>query len=245
MTNPENALSTTPSQRNTKPLAVVFDMDDTLYSERQYVLSGYSAAVETLSDNLVDTNTHNLCVFLTKRFDAGLSSNAFDAMNEKYDLGLSKADISKLVETYRLHVPTDIKPYDGVHEILAKLDDAGLKLGLLSDGYLPAQRLKLKALGLERYFHSIVFTQNLGPDAWKPSHRGFELIAARLQVPHAQCVYVGDNLAKDFVAPNALGWRSIQIIHPGQVHAGRTPPPRGEPQKVAHGFAQLGEMLML
>ena len=48
--------------------------------------------------------------------------------------------------------------------------------------------------------------------------------------PHGACAYVADNPEKDFVAPNALGWRTIQYLRPGQIHAHKPPAPGGEPQ---------------
>ena len=56
------------------------------------------------------------------------------------------------------------------------------KLALLTDGYLPAQRLKVQALGIEKYFQAIVYTEELGREYWKPSTRGFENILKELVV---------------------------------------------------------------
>ena len=40
---------------------VVFDLDDTLYAERDYVLSGYGAVAEHLSDDPAGSYTYTLC----------------------------------------------------------------------------------------------------------------------------------------------------------------------------------------
>jgi putative hydrolase of the HAD superfamily len=37
------------------------------------------------------------------------------------------------------------------------------------------------------------------------------LIAKRFDVAHQECAYVADNPSKDFVAPNALGWLTVQV----------------------------------
>ena len=48
--------------------------------------------------------------------------------------------------------------------------------------------------------------------------RCFEEMAGRLGLQHSQLAYVADNPAKDFVAPNTLGWLTIRIRRPGTKH---------------------------
>jgi putative hydrolase of the HAD superfamily len=113
------------------------------------------------------------------------------------------------------------------------------KLGLLTDGFLPAQQLKLETLKLSNAFAAVVFTETLGRQFWKPSAAGYELIAERLGVSHAECAYVADNLSKDFVAPNALGWRTVLWRRPGQIHTHLAAPPGGQARQLAHDHREL------
>ncbi|MCJ7544550.1 MAG: HAD family hydrolase, partial [Phycisphaerae bacterium] len=138
--------------------------------------------------------------------------------------------IAELVEVYRNHAPA-ITPYSGIPELLGLLR-VRFRLALLTDGYLPAQQLKLDSLKLERFFDQVLFTELLGRESWKPSLAGFQAMARKLDVPAQACAYVADNPAKDFVAPNRLGWRSIQYLRPGQIHAAKPAPPDGAPQTV-------------
>src|SRR3546814_13944266 len=41
---------------------------------------------------------------------------------------------------------------------------------------------------------------------------------AEYGLPPSAFTYVGDNPAKDFTAPSAMGWRTVQITRPGGVH---------------------------
>lgn len=214
---------------------VVFDLDDTLYPEREYVRSGYRAVEAFLRARRgVELP---LADWLWGRFCSGRTSGAFDAMNEHFRLGLTREDLLDLVDEYRGHAPS-IQPYPDVPGLLDQLG-ARYRLGLLSDGYLPAQRLKLEALGLGSRFEAIVFTEEIGRDAWKPSPTGFERIREMLDVPHDACAYVSDNPAKDFLAPNALGWLTVQFHRPQQVHAHKPPPPGGAPKAAVETAEQL------
>ncbi len=220
--------------------SVVFDMDDTLYPERQYVRSGYAAVAEKLRRTFNRTEPFER--WLWDRFCRGQASGAFDELSQEFELDLSAAQIGDLVETYRNHTP-QIKPFPAIPSLLAKLHER-YRLGLLSDGFLPAQQLKLKAIGLERFFDAVVFTEELGREFWKPSPVGFEKIADLLASPRVACAYVADNPFKDFVAPNALGWRTVQYLHPGQVHSARPAPDGGRPQTVVRLPGELYQALL-
>ncbi|MHC4718683.1 MAG: HAD family hydrolase [Planctomycetota bacterium] len=216
--------------------AVVFDLDDTLYRERDYVRSGYRAVDRRLGGG------GRYARWMWRRFQAGRSRYTFDALGRRFGLGLSGSDVAGLVDVYRSHVPA-IRPCRGVVELLRALRRRRIKLGLLSDGSLPAQRLKLDALGLQGLFDAVLFTESIGRRAWKPSPIGFQRLRRRLSVPHERCAYVSDNPAKDFVAPNALGWLTIQWRRPGQIHATKAAPPGGRPRRVIRTGPELLRIL--
>lgn len=215
--------------------AVVFDMDDTLYAERDYVRSGYGAVGEHLRAALERTEPFEQ--WLWERFLAGQTEGAFNALSEQFDLALTDEQIAEAVAVYRTHRP-DIAPRPGVVELLTALRDS-CRLGLLSDGFLPAQQYKLEALGIGELFDAVVFTEELGRDCWKPSPAGFDAIRDKLAVPDTACTYIADNPAKDFVAPNALNWTTIQLRLPNQIHTTNPAPPDGEAQTVVSSLEEL------
>jgi len=228
--------------------AVVFDLDDTLYPERDYVRSGYRAAASYLRQMLGRGEAFE--DWLWCRFQAacagedflpGFSGGAFDALNVRFDLGLKPSQIAELVRVYREHRP-NIRPFGETPYLLGRLHEQ-VGLGLLSDGFLPAQRLKFEALGLTRFFDEVIFTEELGREAWKPSPAGFERIARLLGVPHDACAYVADNPAKDFLAANRLGWRTVQFLQLGQIHAHKPAPPGGEARFRVRAIDGLADVL--
>ncbi len=219
--------------------AVVFDLDDTLYPERAYAFSGFAAVARDLAKSPAAAN--RLRKWMEDRFRCGRRERVFDALNERFDLGLSARDIARLVRVYRNHKP-GVRPYPGVIGLLRELRRRGWRIGLLADGYLPAQRLKFAALGLADYFDAVVYNEAAGRAAWKPSTAGFERIARLLNVPHGQCVYVGDNPAKDFLPGNRLGWLTVQWVRRGQLYAANPAPRGGRARKTVH---TCGELLTL
>ena len=145
--------------------------------------------------------------------------------------------MAELITRYREHRP-DIQLASEVREMLEGLRGR-YKLGLLTDGYLPAQKLKVAALEIENCFDYIVYTEELGRAHWKPSSLGFERMVAALDCSHKHCVYVGDNPAKDFIAPNQLGWMTIQLrTSQGIYHDQAT----SEPASADRTFSDMVEM---
>ena len=215
--------------------AVVFDLDDTLYAERDYVRDGYRAAACHLRKALGRDEPFE--DWLWQRFQAGQAGGAFDALNEHFGLGLDAGAIAALVGAYRGHLP-DIRPWPGAVEVLSRLRRR-CRLGVLSDGFLPAQRLKLDALKIAPMLDAAVMTEEMGRQCWKPAPDGFVAIGAMLGVPGEACAYVADNPAKDFLAPNRLGWLSVQLLCPGQIHSANPAPNGGQPRIVIASLDEL------
>jgi len=114
---------------------------------------------------------------------------------------------------------------------------------LITDGFLPGQKLKVRALGIEKYFKCIVYTEELGREFWKPSPRGFETILEKLKEKAEMCVYVADNEKKDFIAPNKLGIRTIQLIRPVRLHTKESPNSDGKAEFVIKKITELAGLL--
>ena len=219
--------------------AVVFDLDDTLYPERDYVRSGYRAVARHLDRKLGRREPFEQ--WLWDRFCRGQSDRAFDGLSEAFGLGLDADQIRQLVEVYREHRPR-IRPRRFVPDLLAHLRSLG-PVGLISDGFLPAQQHKLEALGLTESFDCVLFTESIGRQFWKPHPIAFERMAERLGCRHADCLYVGDNPAKDFDAPNRLGWRTVQLALSRMLHSDKPALPGGRAQIVARDARRLRRVL--
>lgn len=173
---------------------VIFDLDDTLYSEKEYVKSGY----KVVSDYLGGGYEEKLWQF----FETGRP--AIDELLKELGRENEKAEVLKV---YRSHKP-DIHLYPGVAEMIAELKEKGIKVGIITDGRPEGQRNKLEALGLE--IDDVIITDELGGIQFrKPCDIAFRILLTRWRINPADVVYVGDNPTKDFQAPQQLGMRCI------------------------------------
>jgi putative hydrolase of the HAD superfamily len=199
---------------------VVFDLDDTLFPERQYVQSGFKAVSNFLREQgLVEQDVFPA---MWGKFLTGERSAIFNQVLEENEIGPQKDLIKTLVTVYRTHHP-EITLYPDARAALNYF--YGRKpLALLSDGYMQTQSAKIAALKIKHFFRSIVLTDQLGRDFWKPSPVGFKHIMQTLGGEPAGYVYIGDNPIKDFAAPRRLGWKSVYVKRPQGVYAGEIAP---------------------
>lgn len=185
--------------------AILFDLDDTLYPEWDYVLSGFGAVARWAQTRL-SVPSQQIYDELTHLYKAGVRGNTFDRWLEERDL-LAEGVVADMVNTYREHTPK-IKPFPSVPSLLVRLKRR-YKLGLISDGYWEVQQRKLDALGIASFFDAVVFSDTLGRHAWKPSVEPFQKIVKDLAIQATRAVYVADNPLKDFLGARKTGMRTI------------------------------------
>lgn len=188
---------------------VLFDLDDTLYPEKAYVKSGY-AAIERHYGKI-----DNMAEKLWSAFVKGEQAINHVLSNE----GLFTAEELKLcLDIYRFHQP-NIFLYPDALDLLNKLKARGVRLGLITDGRPEGQWAKIKALKIEPFFDKILITDELGGITYrKPNTVSFEKMQSHFNIPYSSMVYVGDNPAKDFIAPELLGMDSVYFKNPDSLY---------------------------
>jgi len=185
---------------------IVFDLDDTLYPEKDFVLSGFQAVDEWLLNERQLTGFNQIARQL---FNAERRGDIFDQallqMGRDPDYGL----VRKMIDVYRSHTPSISLPEE-TRLVLSELK-GDTSLAIITDGYLEVQRRKVAALNLSQYVDCIVYSDEEGHTAWKPSIRPYQRVTEYFQMNNVQFVYVGDNPTKDFISPNKLGWITIRV----------------------------------
>ena len=209
-----------------RELVVVFDLDDTLYAERDYRRSGARAVARTIR-RLFGPDVEPALVACAEDRDSDLLGEACRLA------GLPDRVKETLLWVYRLHEP-ELALDPSTRSTLDALRGLGAHLAVLTDGRAVTQRLKLAALGLQDL--PAYVSEEWGSE--KPDALRFLRVMS--DHPGRRCAYVGDNPDKDFVAPRALGWSTFQLRHrPHFVH--RPTPGRGAPADVELG--ELSELL--
>ena len=173
---------------------VIFDLDDTLYSEKEYVKSGFKAVSDFLGGEYEG--------ILWQFFESG--KPAIDELLKQIHLEEKKEDVLNI---YRNHYPS-IHMYEGVKELIGELKKQNIKIGIITDGRIEGQRNKIKSLGLK--VDDTIVTDELGGEQFrKPCDIAFRILSLRWKLHPSDIIYIGDNPIKDFQGPKQIGMRTL------------------------------------
>lgn len=180
-------------------VSIVFDLDDTLYNEFEFLKSAYREIAFRLdSKNWLELYAKMLSLYRSER-------NVFDFLSKEYQL--QKKD---LIKSYREHLP-DIQLFPNVLEFFERIKDKQGYIGIITDGRKETQSNKIKALGIEKYIDYTVISEEIGSE--KPSEKNFKAIEKHLKTN--TFMYIADNLKKDFLTPKLLGWKTLALVDNG------------------------------
>jgi putative hydrolase of the HAD superfamily len=186
---------------NEQHFAVIFDLDDTLYKEIDFLKSAFWEIAKMLSKNDSESLYMEMIALYKEKI------NVFKWLSEQY----TQLNINQLLINYRKHIP-QIDLYPGARAFLDKLKNSNIPMGLITDGRSLTQRNKLKSLNIEKYFKDIIISEEFGSE--KPTLANFVFFEEKYT--GYSFVYIGDNINKDFIAPNKLNWDTWCLIDNGQ-----------------------------
>lgn len=189
---------------NHSDLEFVFDLDDTLYAERDYAHSALRYVGDRAAQlfEIPDASAKLLAIF------EGGSQDAIGTFWNEANLPISAKPA--VISEMQSHQPA-IRLRPDAKAVLDRLRDTERGFAIVTDGRSLTQRAKLAALGcLDAKFISI--SEEVG--FAKTDARRFEAFAALF--PSDCYCYVGDNPAKDFIAPNRLGWKTFRLTGDGR-----------------------------
>lgn len=190
----------------TSKFILVFDLDDTLYKEIDFLKSAYKEISSFLAKQ-IDTPSELIFSDMLEYYESGV--NVFEEVIKKYNI--KHIDINDLILIYRHHTP-EIYLKNATEKLLMRLKEDAFKVCLITDGRIIQQRSKIHALGLSDYFDDVVISEEFGSE--KPNMNNFKYFEDTYG-DYLNYIYIGDNTKKDFIAPNNLGWHTICLLDDG------------------------------
>lgn len=192
---------------------LIFDLDDTLYYEKTYVLEAFKNVCEYLSFKYKKDydEIYKRCIRILDEYGRG---KIFNILCNEYGF---EENIKGLVEIYRSTKP-NLKLYEESEEIFNFAKENNIKLGIITDGCSKVQWNKIKALKLEEKMDKIIVTDDYGNGYGKPHEKSYKEIIECFNLASYECVYIGDNPNKDFIGAKKLGMKTIRIIHENGEH---------------------------
>ena len=188
--------------------AVIFDLDDTLYDQRQWLDGAWRAVAARAEawDLDPDRLLHALRDVAAAGSDRGGIIDGALAQVGRADVPRWRRCSTRSAPTHRPASSRTPASRPRSPRLAARVP-----LGLVSDGDPGVQLAKLAALGLAPHFTTVVLSDESGG---RTASRTRSPSAARwptLGVDAADAVYIGDRPVKDVAGPAAVGMRAIRV----------------------------------
>jgi len=205
--------------------AIIFDLDSTLMDTHRYPLV---ASKWLLEHSHVDVDKHGDLYLrnLISRYFKGIEDivagapfrSAFDIVktamgNSLIDIGYVPDSIIVEQATQRfksLHVELST-PYPKVPELLAHLDERGIKLGVITNSFSGNAEIILRKFELQHHFKAIVDCGSV--QAYKPMPAPFKRTLSLLESGSSNTLYVGDEYYADMVGGKQVSLSTLWINH--------------------------------
>lgn len=193
--------------------AVLFDFDDTLQDRATAFLG---AAQEMLRRAFPTLSADEL----TQRAQQMLEENCggyvdyheyFQRLKARWDW---PAEADALWQEFQRRFPFYTAPFSDAERVLRELKRRGYRLGVITNGVMPQQNLKLDASALRPLLDVVLIGGEEG--VAKPSPEVFRRAAQRLCVSPEKCVYVGDYPPNDLVGAQRAGMVPLYLDMSGQ-----------------------------
>lgn len=231
------------------PQAVLLDLDDTILDDTGSVhrcwrdaCVTHRALLEAIDPDVLHETILRLGAWYwsdpdrhrTGRLDL-MSARSTIVQMALADSGKDLPEVAaRIAESYGAARDQAIRPFEEAIETVGWLRTSGCRLGLLTNGAGPAQRVKIDRYALAGLFDVVLIEGELGYG--KPDPRVYERALTELRVSPRCTWMVGDNLEWDIMTPQQLGIFGIRVDRPGR---GLPPTSAVRPNRVIQRLSEL------
>lgn len=197
--------------------AVLFDLDDTLTDRAESIgeyarrlCADFAAELETIAPESVQSFIHGVD-------NRGYAPRELVCANLRANLPWRTSaapDVSRLAAHWETAFPRSTIGRVGFAEVMAALRARGFLLGIVTNGGIAMQELKLERLGIRDLLSSWIVSKAVG--VAKPDAKIFYLATDELGCPPEHVYYVGDHPQNDILGAAAAGLEPIWLsgVHP-------------------------------
>lgn len=187
--------------------AVLFDLDDTLFEQQQWLDGAWRAVASAAGAATRPEELYDALVAVAA--EGSGRGRIIDRALER--VGAPSSLVPELVRVFRSFDAGRLEPYPGVRDAVLRLRGV-VRTGLVTDGDPPGQRAKVRAAGLDGLFDVVVISDELGRDRRKPNPAPFRRALNELKVDVDAVVHVGDHPVKDIRGAAAVGMRAVRVL---------------------------------
>lgn len=187
--------------------AILFDLDDTLVPQKQWLDGAWNAVANFAALNFgIDPVRFERQLLEECALGSGRGM-IFDRALQHLGIVIP---IEPLVDVFVSYQPSQLSCYAGVEDALSRLRRK-VPIGLVTDGNPKIQRSKITAAGLNDCFDVVVLSDLLGREHRKPDPAPFEAALRSLGCDGKDAVFVGDRPGTDIKGALRVGMRAIRV----------------------------------
>jgi len=184
----------------TKYKLVIFDLDDTLYPEREYLFSAYESIAKLVAER-TGSNERVYSDYLKNTFINGGRGNLLDSFIDAFNLS-NTVSIQELLHILRT-IHCELFLYRKAKVLLDYIQKEGVMAVIFTNGNLTQQRNKISCLKIRESYPAVAvyYAAEYEP---KPSPVGLNAILQYYNVDSKKVLVIGDS-ATDHDAAKAAG----------------------------------------
>lgn len=220
------------------PVAVTFDLDDTLYAQSSWLEGAWQdvaqAAQAAFDIPAEESFPRLMAVSAEGSARGGIIDSAFP--------DLDPDQLTVLVSAFHQYRASELEPYAGAVAVLRRLRSRGVSTALITDGAPAGQHNKIDALGIRSLFDVITVSDEYGRAYRKPHELPFVETARALDVSSERILHIGDRWDKDVKGATGAGYLGAVRVHTGEYR--HVPcPSGGDPFPCVDDLASAGTLL--
>ena len=186
--------------------ALLFDLDDTLYAERRFMLSGFAAVADAIARH-ANAPRQTLFDELVRAARSGRRSTAFQDVCRSWSV--DESILPSLIAVYREHRPC--LRLSRLARAVLEAVHGGWRTAIVTNGPPDVQARKIDALGVSALVDAVILAESHGTGCGKPEREVFMHALEALHVRPACAVMVGDDPWCDVAGARAAGLQTIRM----------------------------------
>ncbi len=187
--------------------AAIFDLDGTLLNRDDSVKLFIAKQYERLSKQFGHIPKEK---YITRFIE--LDKRGYVWKDKVYQQLVDEFEITELTWEELLHdyiseFKNNCVPFANLTQMLEKLKENNLLLGMITNGYGQFQMDNIESLGIKKYFDVILVSEWEGIK--KPDPEIFNRAIERLEISPNESIYMGDHPENDVQAARKVGMKGI------------------------------------
>ena len=178
--------------------AVLFDLDGTLLDRHQSLEQFIHDQYNRFTSHLMNIEKSEYC----SRF-LELDNNGYTWKDKVSEYNITTLTQEQLLHDYITNFQHHCIPFKNMHELLRRLTQQNIKIGIITNGFTDFQMNNLRALNIHTYTNTILVSEAEGIK--KPHPEIFERALKKLDVKAEECLYVGDHPENDVLGSEQVG----------------------------------------